>query len=97
MKRNTFVALLVLCLVLVGCTAGPNSLVNTTSESGDIAGFWLGLWHGMIAPITWFISMLSPNMLFYEVHINGGWYNLGFMLGFGALGSGASSVSSSKK
>ena len=85
---------LAVCLmVLTGCAAGPNPAVDTANEEGSIAGFWLGLWHGMIAVITWIISLFSSNVHFYEVHNNGGWYNFGFLLGIGALlggGTGAS-------
>ena len=33
-------------LMLSSCAAGPNELVDTGS---DPAGFWLGLWQGLIA------------------------------------------------
>ncbi len=80
-------------LWLVGCAAGPNSLAKTPDDSGRIAGFWLGLWHGLISPITFIISLFSSKVGFYEVHNNGGWYNLGFLLGacvvLGSSGGGA--------
>jgi hypothetical protein len=31
-------------------TAGANELENSENEKGNIAGFWRGLWHGLIAP-----------------------------------------------
>jgi len=40
-------------------------------KGGSVAGFWLGLWHGLIAPITFVISLFSDNVNFYEVHNNG--------------------------
>lgn len=45
------------------------------------AGFWLGLWHGISAPITFLISLVSPTIGVYEVHNNGHWYNFGFLVG----------------
>ena len=36
-------------LLLAACAAGPNELARS---SPDPAGFWLGLWHGLISPIT---------------------------------------------
>jgi hypothetical protein len=82
-------------LVLAGC-AGPNPLVGTMGRSG-VAGFWSGLWHGMICPIAFGISLFNHAFTMYEVHNNGNWYNLGFMLGAGAWGIlGGRSSSSSK-
>jgi hypothetical protein len=53
------------------------------------AGFWLGLWHGIIIWITFFWSLFDANVSVYEVH-NSGWaYNLGFVLGAATLHGGA--------
>jgi uncharacterized membrane protein len=65
--------------LLSGC-AGPNPLVNTLGSHG-VAGFWSGLWHGMIIVITFVISIFNKNVHIYEVHNNGVWYNLGFVIG----------------
>ncbi len=89
MKAVLIAGLLVLTLVTVaGCVAGPNALVNVPNEAGRVAGFWQGLWHGIIAPITFIISLFTPNVQFYEVHNNGNWYNFGFVLGAGILTGG---------
>ena len=47
----------------------------------DPAGFWLGLWHGLIMPITFLISLFNDNVGVYEIHNSGGWYDFGFVLG----------------
>jgi hypothetical protein len=73
-------------LLLAACAAGPNELVDT---GPDPAGFWLGLWQGLISPITFIVSLLTPNVSVYEVQNNGNWYDFGFMLGVAcAFGSG---------
>lgn len=78
-----------LLLVLSACAAGPNSAVDVASAEGEVAGFWLGLWQGIIVPITWIISLFSDTVNIYEVHNNGGWYDTGFLLGAGFfLGGG---------
>jgi len=78
-----------LLLVLSACAAGPNAALDAPSAEGDVAGFWLGLWQGIIVPITWIISLFSDTVSIYEVHNNGGWYDTGFLLGAGAfLGGG---------
>jgi len=86
-----FVCMLV--ITLAGCAPGPNKLADTADPEGEIAGFWLGLWQGIIAPVTFIISLFSDKVQMYEVHNNGGWYNFGFLLGviviFGGSGGGA--------
>ena len=80
--------LMVLALFLASCAAGPNSLEKTPARDGKTAGFWKGLWHGLIAPIAFIISIFSGQVRLYEVHNNGGWYNFGFVLGAGLFLSG---------
>lgn len=62
-------------------TAGPNKLENSENQEGKVAGFWLGLWHGLIAPITFVLSLFKDDIGVYEVHNNGRWYNFGFIFG----------------
>lgn len=89
MKKVLIVGLLVLAvIVLVGCAAKPNELVNVPNKDGDVAGFWLGLWHGIIAPITFVVSLFSSNVSMYEIHNNGGWYNFGFLFGLASVWGG---------
>jgi hypothetical protein len=74
-------------LTLSACAAGPNAMVDT---GADPAGFWLGLWQGLISPITFLISLFTSEVNIYEVQNNGNWYDFGFMLGVAmALGGGA--------
>jgi hypothetical protein len=84
---------LLLLLTLPACAAGPNQMVDT---GPDPAGFWLGLWQGLISPITFLISLFTPEVNIYEVQNNGNWYDFGFMLGVAmALGGGAGGSSAS--
>ena len=88
--KKTFVLCLVLFLTLVlsSCAPGPNTLKKTPNAEGRIAGFWLGVWHGLIAPITFIVSIFSGKVGIYDVHNSGGWYNFGFVLGAGLFLSG---------
>ena len=93
---KTAVRSLVLVFVLIalaGCAAGSNELRNSANAEGVVAGFWRGLWHGVIAPVTFVISLFTAKVHMYEVHNNGGWYNFGFLLGVIVIfgGGGASS------
>ena len=78
----------VVVLLLGACAAGTNAAVSNNG-----AGFWLGLWQGMIIPVTFVISLFNDNVSIYEVHNNGNWYDFGFVLGltfpYGAVGGGA--------
>jgi hypothetical protein len=95
MKRVLMLGMLVLVLLmLAGCAAGPNEMTNSPDEEGKVAGFWQGLWHGIIAPITFIISLFSDTVNVYEVHNNGGWYTFGFLLGLGVLTGGGGRASS---
>jgi len=77
-------------LLLTGCTAGTNPSIDMLDAEGNTAGFWSGLWHGLISPVTFIISLFSDNVNVYEVYNNGNWYDFGFMLGICLIfGSGA--------
>jgi hypothetical protein len=62
-------------------TAKPNELENIEDQAGNVAGFWLGLWHGLIAPIMFVLSLFKDDIGIYEVHNNGRWYDFGFIFG----------------
>lgn len=94
-RRNhatvTLVALLTAALVLSACAADANPQVGAAVESGEAAGFWLGLWHGVIAPVAFVVSLFSDGIGIYEVRNSGTLYDLGFVLGLGFLVGGGSS------
>jgi hypothetical protein len=89
MKKSALLLLLLVGIVLFSsCAPGPNKLAKTADSQGEVAGFWLGLWHGLIAPITFIVSLFSDKVALYEVHNSGNWYNFGFVLGAGLFLSG---------
>src|SRR5687767_6604467 len=97
-RRLIWLILIVALLVtLASCAAGPNPERNMADRSGEVAGFWLGLWHGIIAPVTFFISLFSDTVNVYDVHNNGNWYNFGFVLGAGILFGGGAAGSRRKR
>ena len=87
-RGAALVALLLVALVLAACAAGPNPTVGVAPEGGEVAGFLPGLWHGIISPITFLISLFNKDVNLYEVHNDGNWYNFGFVLGAGILFGG---------
>jgi hypothetical protein len=60
---------------------------------GHTYGFFGGLWHGIIAPASFVISLFTDNVAVWAVNNNGGWYTFGFLIGVGSLGFGGSKAS----
>ncbi|MFI2703761.1 hypothetical protein [Cellulosimicrobium composti] len=69
-------------LLLGACAAGPNPDQNPAGY-----GFWWGLWHGVILPVSFIVSLFTDTVSIYEVDNDGNWYDVGFVLGI-ALFSG---------
>ncbi len=61
--------------------------------SDEPFGFWGGLWHGIIAPFTFFVSLFSENVAIYAINNNGGWYDFGFVIGAGIIFGGSGKAS----
>ena len=82
--------IVVACCLLCSCTANGNVLKDSPAADASIAGFWLGLWHGIISPVTFAVSLFRDDVNIYETRNNGGWYNFGFLWGvlivFGSAG-----------
>ena len=66
--------------------AGPNSRYKLANSQP--AGFLAGLWHGLIAPITFFVSLFHAKVRIYETNNRGRSYDLGFMIGITTHGNG---------
>lgn len=45
-------------------------------------GFWIGLWHGIISPISLLFSLFTDSIAMYSANNTGAWYDLGFLIGF---------------
>ena len=102
MNKKVFLGIGVVLLILflflfTSCLPGKNELTGTENSKGEVAGFWLGLWNGLIAPITFIISLFNKAIRIYEVHNNGAWYDLGFLLGVMIIFGGGAGGASSKR
>ena len=89
----TWTVAILVVLTLAGCAPEANPEAGVPAANGDLAGFWLGLWQGVIAPVTFVISLFSDSVGIYEVHNNGGWYDFGYVLGLGMIVGGSSAAS----
>ena len=93
-KMFAFSALAVGISLLSGCAAHNEMYV------AEPAGFWAGLWHGMIVVVTFIISLFTDSVGIYEINNSGVWYDLGFVLGIliiGGCGSRCSDMGKKNK
>ncbi|REE84428.1 hypothetical protein A8990_115106 [Paenibacillus taihuensis] len=78
------VMLLAITMTLTSCVPGDG--VNTASRP---AGFFWGIWHGWVAPISLIIGIFKHHIRVYEIHNIGWWYDAGFYIavisGFGGI------------
>lgn len=82
-KHGHLLAIGLLVALTCACAAGDPRFAGETP-----AGFWAGLWHGIIAPITFIIGLFADGVEIYERNNTGGWYDFGFLLGVGCLSGG---------
>lgn len=74
-KIAALMGLIIIVIFFIGCAPNNEKYVS------EAAGFWAGLWHGLICIITLIISFFSEGVGIYEVNNTGGWYDFGFVLG----------------
>lgn len=87
MKKKMMVLILLVAVALLLFTAcAPGDGVATQDKP---AGFFWGIWHGWIAPITLIISLFNKDIRIYEQMNTGWWYDFGYYMaiisGFGGL------------
>lgn len=73
--------MVLLITMLTGC-------IPSNVPADDPAGFFSGIWHGWIAPLSLVLSIFT-DVRIYEVNNTGFFYDLGFYMaiisGFGSL------------
>ncbi len=75
-KSYHYALVTVSILSLSACAAG-----NPQFTPEAPAGFWYGLWHGIISLISLVIHIFNNDVVVYEINNRGGWYDFGFLLG----------------
>jgi hypothetical protein len=99
-RRKIIIAsvLVVLILLLLTSCAPGNYRWNQEITPGSKAGFWPGIWHGLIIIISFIISLFTDKIGIYELNNTGWSYNLGFIIGlFISLGGGFKSIKRRKR
>ena len=85
MKKFTFISLALLAIAfLTGC-ADVTNVQDCLPAGAHTYGFWGGVWHGMISQFSFIGSLFSDDIAVYAINNNGGWYNFGFVGGFGVM------------
>lgn len=84
MKKVTLIILItVLMLSLSGC------FPTYSNKNEAPAGFFNGIWHGWIAPVSLIAEIFDSNIKIYETNNTGWFYDFGFYIaiiaGFGGL------------
>ena len=83
-QKKVLLSLVVLLVLLTGCIPTRNALPNVQP-----AGFFTGLWHGWIAPISLISSFFNPGSSIYQTYNTGFAYDFGFYIaiisGFGSI------------
>jgi len=87
MKKKLLLSSIVIIIALfmfTGCIPGDGAATITKP-----AGFFSGIWHGWLAPISLIIGIFNKNIRVYEAVNTGWWYDFGFYIaiisGFGGL------------
>lgn len=84
--KKTLIAISLLSIVflLTSCLPGGGNY-----SPGNPAGFFTGIWHGWIAPISLILGLFNKDITLYEAFNTGWWYDFGFYIsiiaGFGGL------------
>ena len=83
-RTALFLLLAFAALCLTACLPGDGR--NTAAQP---AGFWTGIWHGWIAPVSLVVGLFKHGIRVYEAHNTGWWYDAGFYIaiiaGFGGI------------
>ena len=86
MTTRTVVVLLSVLIIITLSGCFPGGSAYSTHEP---AGFFSGIWHGWIAPISLIVGLFKNGIRIYEPFNSGWWYDFGFYIaivgGFGGI------------
>jgi len=80
-----------LVLLALGLLAACATQPEPASHQAELPGFLLGLVHGFISPFALIAELFTTNVRIYAFPNNGGWYDLGFVVGAAAIFGGGGS------
>jgi hypothetical protein len=86
MKTPMFAVIVIASIIVMfsGCFPGGSSY-----SPQEPAGFFSGVWHGWIAPLSLIVGLFKDGIRVYEPFNTGWWYDFGFYIavisGFGGI------------
>ena len=84
MKFQSIIVLFIVLVLFAACAPGSGH-----STTDNPAGFFSGIWHGWIAPISLIWGLFNAEIRVYEPINTGWWYDFGFYIaiigGFGSI------------
>ncbi|MBN2056878.1 hypothetical protein JW905_18270 [bacterium] len=87
MRILLVVALIITLLTCASCMPGPRSRWNEAKP----AGFFAGLWHGIISFFSLILSLFT-RVTMYECNNTGFLYNLGYYIGIAGVFGGGTKI-----
>ena len=93
-KSILLIILATLCFLLASCAAVEPIQACLT---GRQYGFFYGLLHGFITPISFIASLFRGDVAIYALNNTGTWYDFGFLLGSSGWGFLAGNKSRNSK
>jgi hypothetical protein len=83
-RISLIIKVIILIILFTSCMPGGGS-----STTDDPSGFFMGIWHGWIAPISLIVGFFNTEIRIYEIYNTGWWYDFGFYIaiigGFGGI------------
>ena len=83
-RISLIIEVIILTILFTSCMPGGGS-----STTDDPSGFFMGIWHGWIAPISLIVGFFNSEIRIYEIYNTGWWYDFGFYIaiigGFGGI------------
>jgi len=86
MNRTRTTLALAALILLAACA---KQTLPGVVDPGSPNGFLMGLFHGFIFPVAWFVSLVVHDVSVYAVPNTGFGYNFGYFLGIVVFGVGA--------
>ena len=83
------IIIILLVSTFLGCFPGAG-----IGKANNPAGFFSGIWHGWIAPLSLIMGIFNKGIRVYDINNTGWWYVLGFYV---AIISGFGGISLSRK
>ncbi len=96
-KNPSLLTIIITAISIFFLSGCADSIPIQYSKDIEQVGFWYGLWHGLIAPFSFIISLFDDKVAIYAVYNNGGWYNFGYLFGLSIILGGGSKASNKKR